>query len=174
MDHHQFDWITRLVASNPSRRTLAGAIGVVALGIPGIAVAKKNKKKIKKNGFGRAYGRKYFKNGGQRCSGICQGKRDKKKCQAHDQSTCANGQQEDFCGGTDVACVSTSGEGAPAIPLRARPGSVLLLAIASPARRTRIALLNAALTPPVSCARAATRMAASRVSARMPVAACCQ
>lgn len=111
MDHDQFDRMTRTVASNLSRRTLAGIAGLGVLGAAGIAEAKKkNKKKVKTNEFGCVDVGKYCKNAGQCCSDICQGKKGKKKCKAHDESTCQNGQKQAFCGGTDVACQTSSGQ----------------------------------------------------------------
>lgn len=113
MDHGRFDQITRLVSSGLSRRTLAGVLGLSPLGLAGVAESKKNnknKKKAKFNEFGCVDVGKFCKNAGQCCSGICEGKKDKKACQAHNEGTCVNGQVQDFCGGTDVACQTPSGE----------------------------------------------------------------
>src|SRR5688500_66271 len=52
MDHGRFDQIARAISQNLSRRTLAGVIGLGAMGISEVADAKKNKKKVKKNEFG--------------------------------------------------------------------------------------------------------------------------
>ncbi len=69
---------------------------------------KKKKKKIKRNGFGCVNVGNSCKNDGQCCSGICEGKKDKKKCKAHDESTCQDGQ--DFCLGVNVPCTTTFGD----------------------------------------------------------------
>lgn len=111
MDHGRFDQITRFVAKSLSRRTLAGALGLAPLGLASVARGKKkNKKKAKKNEFGCVDVGKFCKNAGQCCSGICEGKKDKKKCQAHNESTCVNGQSEVGCGGTTVQCKTPSGD----------------------------------------------------------------
>jgi hypothetical protein len=50
MDTARFDRMTRTFSTVLSRRGLAGALGVAAGTIPGLAAAKK--KKLKKNAFG--------------------------------------------------------------------------------------------------------------------------
>jgi hypothetical protein len=51
---------------------------------------------------------KFCKNNGQCCSGICQGKKGKKKCKAHDEGTCLPGQ--DACtSGSPVLCTTEGG-----------------------------------------------------------------
>jgi hypothetical protein len=44
------------------------------------------------------------------CSGICRGKKGKKKCKAHNTGGCQSGQQSGVCGGADVPCTSSAGE----------------------------------------------------------------
>jgi hypothetical protein len=68
---------------------------------------KKRKKKIKRNALGCVDVGRRCKNASQCSSGICSGKKRKRKCRAHDQSTCQNGQ--DFCLGVEVACTATTG-----------------------------------------------------------------
>jgi hypothetical protein len=114
MDSARFDGLARSVSTLLSRRTLAGALGLGALAVPTLAEAKKKhkhkkKKKVKFNDFGCVNVGNFCKNSGQCCSGICEGKKDKKKCQAHDQSTCQSGQTVADCGGADVVCTSTAG-----------------------------------------------------------------
>jgi hypothetical protein len=115
MESDRFDGLTRSVSTVLSRRTLAGALGLGALVLPGPVAAKKKHKKKKKpkfNDFGCVNVGGFCKNSGQCCSGICQGKKGKAKCQAHDQSTCQPGQSIGDCGGTDVPCTtSTGGDG---------------------------------------------------------------
>jgi hypothetical protein len=109
MDHQDFDRLTRAISSRFSRRTLAGLFGLSAVGLGGAAEAKKKKKKkkVKRNQFGCVNVGKFCKNDGQCCSGICKGKKGKKKCKRHDESTCQPGQ--DFCLGVSVPCTTTAG-----------------------------------------------------------------
>lgn len=53
---------------------------------------------------------KKCKNAGQCCSGVCKGKKKKKRCKAHDTGGCLAGQQETNCGGADVECTTSAGE----------------------------------------------------------------
>jgi hypothetical protein len=109
MDSGRFDRMTRTVSTVLNRRSLAGALGLAAVAIPSLTEGKKKKKKVKKNQFGCVDVSKFCKNGGQCCSGICDGKKGKKKCKAHDASTCQAGQKQDFCGGVDVECTASGG-----------------------------------------------------------------
>jgi hypothetical protein len=94
---NRFDQLSRAVSTMRSRRALAGILGVGALALPPLAEARKRKKKIKRNGFGCVNVGDPCKNSGQCCSGICQGKKRKKKCKGHDQSTCRAGMQHSTC-----------------------------------------------------------------------------
>ncbi len=108
MDANEFDRMTRRVSIRFSRRTLSGLLGVSLAGVAGLTEAKKKKKKkIKRNGFGCVNVGNSCKNDGQCCSGICAGKKRKRKCRAHDEGTCQPGQ--DSCVGTSVACTTTGG-----------------------------------------------------------------
>jgi hypothetical protein len=110
MDARGFDRMTRAVSTRLPRRGLAGVLGLSALGGTGMAEAKKNnnkKKKVKRNDFNCVEVGKFCKNDGQCFSGVCKGKKDKKKCKAHDESTCRAGQ--DLCLGEEVRCTTSAG-----------------------------------------------------------------
>ncbi len=112
MESFRFDRLTRLVSLHLSRRTLAGAVGLATLALPHRIEAKKNrkkKKKIKRNAFGCVNVGTFCKNSSQCCSGICQGKKGKKKCQAHDTGSCQPGHTQLDCGGEDVPCLTNTG-----------------------------------------------------------------
>jgi hypothetical protein len=120
MDAARFDRLTRsLSAAAPRRSIVAGisaALGLAAIGIPASVQAKnkKRKKKVKKNQFGCVDVGKFCKNSGQCCSGICKGKKGKKKCKAHDTGDCAPGANSCESGGiscgTNGFCVQTTGK----------------------------------------------------------------
>jgi hypothetical protein len=89
----------------------AGEPASIDLALPSLVDAwkkrkKKNKKKVKFNDFGCVDVGKFCTNGGQFCSGICQGKKDKKKCQAPNTSTCIG---SDGCSGEFVGCTTVTG-----------------------------------------------------------------
>jgi hypothetical protein len=107
MDTSRLDRLTRSVSILLSRRTLAGALGLATLALPqGIDAKKrrKRKKKIKRNAFGCVNVGGFCKNSGQCCSGICEGKKGKKKCQAHDTGGCQPGHSVADCSGESVPC----------------------------------------------------------------------
>jgi hypothetical protein len=113
MERARIDGLARSVSLLLSRRTLAGGLGLGALAHPGLIAAKnkhnhKKKKKVKRNEFGCVDVGTFCKNNGQCCSGICQGKKGKGKCQAHDASTCQAGQ--DVCGVVEVDCTTENGD----------------------------------------------------------------
>jgi hypothetical protein len=113
MDDIQFDRLTRrLVLSG-----FAAALGLGTASRPDGASARRRKKKPQFNEFGCVnVGGKCRGKDSVCCSGICRGKKpkkgkkDKRRCVDHDTGGCAAGEQEAFCGGTDINCVTTAGE----------------------------------------------------------------
>lgn len=130
---HHLTALTRSLASIPSRRDvlrgLAGmGFGLTALRAPAPLEAKrkgkrkrknkKRKKKSKPNAFGCLSVGAFCKNATQCCSGICTGKKGKRKCRAHDTGECQQGVDGvcqsgtpivTACGNrTDCACVRTT------------------------------------------------------------------
>lgn len=98
------DRLTRLLgaASAISRRRTLAALALEFLGLsvaPRHAAAGPGCKNV---------GRK-CKRRRQCCSGICRGKRGRKRCKAHDAGGCRAGQQSEGCGGADTACTTSTG-----------------------------------------------------------------
>jgi hypothetical protein len=116
MDATPFDHLSRSLVARLTRRTLAGLIGlsVVPIPHPGDAKGKhthnNHPKMVKFNDFDCVNVGGLCKHDGQCCSGICQGKKHKRRCRAHDQRTCHAGQIEGFCGGEPVSCVTGTGD----------------------------------------------------------------
>jgi hypothetical protein len=115
MDTARFAALARAFTAMLSRRTFATAFALSGVAMPGLVDAKKHKHRHKKrkrgkfNDFGCVNGGKFCKNDDQCCSGICQGKKDKKKCKAHDIGGCQPGSATPACGGTEVTCTTSSG-----------------------------------------------------------------
>jgi hypothetical protein len=113
MNTNQFDDLLRDLPQASSRRGVLGGLAVLALtafGLPSAVDAKKRRRKRKKNKkpkfnrFGCVNVGGFCKNSGQCCSGICQGKKRKKRCQGHNQSTCEG---QNFCTGEFADCIAT-------------------------------------------------------------------
>jgi hypothetical protein len=90
-----FDQLTLRLRRSISRRAAVTGLGFMTL--PGLADAKKRKRKkrkktIKRNSFGCVNVGNFCKNSGQCCSGICEGKNGKKTCQIHDIGGCQTDQ----------------------------------------------------------------------------------
>jgi hypothetical protein len=122
MDGIRFDRLTRSLVTGVTRRHVLSRLGMAALGLgllpsPEAVAKKKKKKKLKLNQFGCVnVGGKCRGKDKNCCSGVCQGKkpkngkRDKSRCVAHDESTCEPGQTGTVCdGAADVPCAPTSG-----------------------------------------------------------------
>lgn len=108
----RFEELLRDLPKDASRRGVLRSLALLALtaiGLPGAVVARKKhkrkKKKVKRNDFGCVNVGNFCKNSGQCCSGICQVKNGKLRCQAHDQTTCGGQNQ---CAGEEIVCTSTT------------------------------------------------------------------
>ncbi len=97
MDQHRITVLRHALIGMPSRRDiLRGLTGVgLGLGFPRLpepsAAKRKSKKKKKKstpNAFGCLSVGAICKNAAPCCSGICEGKKGKRTCRAHDAGTC--------------------------------------------------------------------------------------
>ena len=115
MDSARFAELTRWFSTLLSRRTLTGALGLGTLALPGLVEARKkhrhkkhrHKKKVTFNDFGCVDVGDFCQNADQCCSGICEGKKGEKTCQAHNQSTCQAG--DDSCVTFPISCTSDTG-----------------------------------------------------------------
>jgi hypothetical protein len=119
----RFDDPLRSFASGLSRRaTLAalasGVFGAGSLALLDLAEAKKKhkrkhkhkkKKKVTFNEFGCVNVGGFCRSSNQCCSGICGGKKDKRKCQAHDTGGCQGEPGQDRCLDVKVNCVTELG-----------------------------------------------------------------
>ncbi|MGH2615622.1 MAG: hypothetical protein ACRDJC_10315 [Thermomicrobiales bacterium] len=111
MDASRFDRFTRALITSPARRDIlqgfvAAALGLASIPLVGTVRAKKRKKKLILNEFGCVdVGGKCRGRADVCCSGICQGKRpkkgkrDKRRCVAHDTDGCQVGQNACGAGG---------------------------------------------------------------------------
>ena len=101
MDTVHFTLVTRTLTTIPSRRDvlrgLAGAglaMGLATMRPPAGADAKKHRKRKKRkpsatpNSYGCLDVNNPCTSAEQCCSGVCEGKKGKKRCQAHDTGTC--------------------------------------------------------------------------------------
>lgn len=115
---HMMSAISSSSAGFPSRRHLLSGLaglglsmGVTGYADPGFARKRKGKrkKKVKKNFFGCVDVGLRCENPEQCCSGICTGKKGKKTCQPHGQSTCQAGQH--ICqSGSQNPCTTIAGD----------------------------------------------------------------
>jgi hypothetical protein len=117
MDQHRMLTLTRALARVPSRRdVLRGLIGPgLGLGsfrlsnVAGTKNRGKRKKKITRNAFGCVSVGGFCKSSEQCCSGICQGKKGKKTCRAHDTGGCQGEAGQDRCLDVKINCVTGIG-----------------------------------------------------------------
>ena len=112
----------------------------------------------------------------QCCSGVCRGKKDKKRCKAHDSGGCRGGQRSTGCGGSvDIDCTSSAASREPAKRRPAMPGSAPPAGAVSAAGRMPTAERYAAPAPP-ACAvkRAVPASGAPPASVLMPATFRCE
>ncbi len=122
MEGPQFDDFIRALAGS-RRSLLGGTLGLASglIGLSSIDARKKRKRKKPKqasrtpqatpNEFGCLSVNDPCTGPGECCSGICEGKKGKKTCGAHDASTCQAGQNA--CDDAEAtSCVSSTGAGA--------------------------------------------------------------
>jgi hypothetical protein len=126
VDQNRFDPLAHAVGGVPSRRAIlrhvAGVgFGLGSAGLPIVAATKRQRKakrrnaKIELNAYGCVNVGDFCRNAGQCCSGLCKGKKRRKRCRAHDSEGCEAGATSGLCavGLQDVAC--TTSRGAPGI-----------------------------------------------------------
>lgn len=120
MDDHRFDHLARLLGRATTRRRLLAGLAISPLAGPvaarliaDVTARKKRKKKGKNakqgkpNEFGCLDVGAACKNADQCCSGVCQGKKGKRKCLSHNAGICQP--ERDYCMGTPAVC-KVSGE----------------------------------------------------------------
>jgi hypothetical protein len=115
MNSHHFDNVIR--ASATSRRALFAGVLAMASGWVGVSTgAAKHKHKRKRktkaampNAFGCINVGDACLTADQCCSGICEGKKGRKRCQAHDTGECPSGNAVNLCGGVGISCTTSAG-----------------------------------------------------------------
>lgn len=121
MDAQRFDAIARLIGRTAARRRLLAGLalsplaGLVATARPDDVLAKKKrkhkkrKKKATPNAFGCLEVGDPCQSEDQCCSGICEGKKGKRTCRAHDTGTCKQDGQLVPCNNrTTCGCLHTT------------------------------------------------------------------
>ena len=106
MDDLRFDRFTRRFVLGGLARGVPSAL----LGVGGSGA--KQRKKVKRNAFGCVDVGRFCRRGGQCCSGICAGKKGRKRCRAHNADVCRGGDANGFCkvGAPDVDCTTATGK----------------------------------------------------------------
>jgi hypothetical protein len=105
MDTLRFDSVTRRLSVSASRRQTLAALALAALGRFGLgdeAAAGPGCKDVGAT----------CKEATQCCSGLCKGKKGRKRCKAHDTGGCQAGQASPVCkvGGQYVDCTTSAGK----------------------------------------------------------------
>ena len=117
MDQHRFDSLTRFFGREPSRRRLVRGLAAAWLGL-GVARLPENasakprhrESKPKPNEFGCFNVGDRCKRNGQCCSGVCEGKKSRKRCRAHDAEGCAASAPPHVCDLGARPCTSSLGD----------------------------------------------------------------
>jgi hypothetical protein len=122
VDENRLTVMPASLTSVPSRRDVlrglvAAGLGLSIARLPDVADAKPKRKKKKAkpkpapkpNEYGCLDVGDPCQNVEQCCSGICAGKKGKKRCRAHDTGNCRAGQSIGFCGGENAGCAIGSG-----------------------------------------------------------------
>lgn len=122
MDQNHRERLTRALTAIPSRRDILRGLAGAGLGwgvarLPDGADAKKKRKRKKKtkkakpNAFGCLDVDNACKTADQCCSGVCEGKKGKKTCRAHDTGTCEQ-ERPGYCAeGNPYLALCNGGEG---------------------------------------------------------------
>jgi hypothetical protein len=92
-----------------SRRSVLAFISASLVTTPALDARKKRgrRQKVRKNTYGCVNVGNFCKRDDQCCSGICTGKKGKKRCRDHDASTCQPTQ--DICYDETATCTTTAG-----------------------------------------------------------------
>ena len=111
MDAARFDRLTRGEATPSSRRRALAGLATFGLGVGLVShvvtAKKKRRKKVTRNQFGCVSVGKFCNSADQCCSGICEGKKGKKKCKPHDTGGCQAGKSG--CVAPSLPCTTSSG-----------------------------------------------------------------
>ena len=115
MNRFRMAMAPRVLGSFPSRRDLLRGLAAVGVGIAERRPAAGARKTPRRNAFGCLdVGQPCDGRHVRCCSGVCRGKRarkgkpDRSRCVAHDATTCRPGQQEPFCGDSELVLCTTS------------------------------------------------------------------
>jgi hypothetical protein len=121
VDARRFDHMTRSFGATFSRRSLLSSLTVTIAVIAGASfggshlAAKKQRKRKPKPGKPNAFGcinvGDRCRHGEQCCSGICEGKKGKKRCRSHDTGGCSVPSEfpPDSCTVETILCTTATG-----------------------------------------------------------------
>lgn len=105
MDSTRFDRMTRRLVTSATRRETLAALALATLGRIGLGPEVAAGPGCKNVGA-------KCKKATQCCSGVCQGKKGRKRCKAHDAGICRSGLGHAFCkpGSPVVTCTTSAGK----------------------------------------------------------------
>jgi hypothetical protein len=117
VDGIDFDRLARFLISRVNRRRVGHGLGATLVGLSGIHASTGAKtRKLERNQYGCVnVGNPCRGRDGVCCSGICKGRKpkrgekDRSRCVAHDADVCEGGEHTPGCGGTAVACTTSTG-----------------------------------------------------------------